>query len=219
MSLVQRAKPGRIAQRRLDHHRIRRHNHTPTSSCCARTFAIATAPPNGAGHHREPGARCDVNVRKRMRNRKRTLIGLSALLAAGVAACGGSTSSGTSGSTGSGRTNSGSGAIWSNLTRVTVSAVQPSVNQPPGDRPHRVVFTTPQQLRTVTRALNADHIQRASHSTSDNGCAGGIQIAIVIVQKGGKTTRLGAYRCGNTTTGDIAGNVNGFLTRTGVSVP
>jgi hypothetical protein len=108
---------------------------------------------------------------------------------------------------------------WSHLTRVTVSAVQPSVNQPPGEKPNRVVFTTPQQLQTVTKALNANHIQQASHPTSDNGCAGGIQIAIVITQTGGKTTRLGAYRCATTTTGDIAGNVNGFLRRTGVRVP
>ncbi len=144
-----------------------------------------------------------------MRDRKRPLIGLSALLAVGVAACGGGGSS----------SSSDNRPTWSHLTRVTVSAVQPSVNQPPGDKPNRVVFTTPQQLQTVTKALNADHIQQASHPTSDNGCAGGIQIAIVITQTGGKTTRLGAYRCGTTTTGDIAGNVNGFLRRTGVRVP
>jgi hypothetical protein len=151
--------------------------------------------------------RADANVEEEMRDRKRTLIGLSALLAAGVAACGGSSSS------------SSNSATWSNLTHVTISAVQPSVNQPPGDKPNRVVFTTPQQLQTVTKALNANHIQKASHATSDNGCAGGIQIAIVVTQKGGKTTRLGAYRCGTTTTGDIAGNLNGFFTRAGVRVP
>ena len=102
---------------------------------------------------------------------------------------------------------------------MTVGAVQPGVYTPPGNRPHPVVFDTPRQLKTVTRALNANHIHALSHATSNNGCAGGTQITIAITQPGRRTTKLGAYRCGTTTTGDVAGNLTGFLTTTGVSVP
>jgi hypothetical protein len=135
--------------------------------------------------------------------RRIALSALAALASAGLAACG----------------NSNSDTAWSNVTRVTIGAVQPSVYTPPGTKPHPVVFSTPQQLKTVTRALNANHIHKLSHAASNNGCAGGVQITIVIAQQGKQTTKLGAYRCGTSTTGDIAGNLTGFLTRTGVSVP
>ena len=139
-------------------------------------------------------------------HRTTTLVGLGALLAAGVAACGGS----------QGNDNT---TTWSQLTRVSISARQPGVPEPPGGGPHPVIFKTPQQLQTVTNALNAAHIRHSTNPTSSNGCGGGTQIAVVITRKGNRTTKLSAYQCGGTTTGGIAGDLDAFLKRTGVSVP
>lgn len=107
--------------------------------------------------------------------------------------------------------------VWSGLTRVSVNVDQPSVQTPPGTKHGPTTFTTPAQLTTVTRALNANQIRKAQHTTTSNGCAGGIQIEVKITQRHHRRTALSAYHCGNTVTGDIAGNLTGFLKQIGVS--
>jgi hypothetical protein len=135
-----------------------------------------------------------------MRGRTPTLIGLSALAATAIAACG-----------------SSSDTTWSHVTKVTVLAQTAGVPPAPGGGPTPVVFSSPQQLKTVTAALNANHIHEGSNQT-ENGCAGGQQIAIVITQRGGKKTKLGAYRCAGSTTGDVGGNLAGFMKQIGVTI-
>jgi 7-keto-8-aminopelargonate synthetase-like enzyme len=122
--------------------------------------------------------------------------------ATAIAACGGSSSS--------------SDTTWSNLTRVTVLSQTAGVPLPPGGHaPKPTVFSTPQQLKTITQALNDNHIHQGANK-QQSGCAGGTNITIVITQKSGTKTKLGAYRCANTTYGDIAGNLTGFLNAAGV---
>jgi hypothetical protein len=131
--------------------------------------------------------------------------------AAAVAACGSSSDNSTAHSRRQAAT-----ADWSDLTRVSVDVDQPSVAPIPGVKNRPTMFTTPAQLKTVTNALNANHIRKATHTTTSNGCAGGIQIEIKITQRHQRRTDLSAYHCGNTVTGDIAGNLTGFLKRIGV---
>jgi hypothetical protein len=110
-------------------------------------------------------------------------------------------------------------AIWSDLTRVSVDVDQPSVAPVPGSKHTPTIFATPAQLATVTKALNADHIRKAKHTTTSNDCTGGIVIKIKIAQRHRGPTVLNAYHCANTVTGNIAGNLTGFLNRIGVSTP
>jgi hypothetical protein len=132
--------------------------------------------------------------------------------AAAVAACGASSNnSATTRSLSRAAT-----ADWSDLTRVSVDVDQPSVAPVPGVKNTPTLFTTPAQLKTVTNALNASHIRKATHTTTSNGCAGGIQIEIKITQRHQRRTDLSAYHCGNTVAGNIAGNLTGFLKRIGV---
>lgn len=105
--------------------------------------------------------------------------------------------------------------VWSGLTRVSVHVDQPSVQTPPGTKILPTTFTTPAQLTAVTKALNANHIRKAQHTTTSNGCTGGIQIAITVTQPHGQTD-LNAYHCANTVTGNIAGDLMGFLRQIGV---
>jgi hypothetical protein len=127
----------------------------------------------------------------------------SALAATVIAACGSSASS--------------SATTWSGVTRVTVLSQTPGIPLPPGGHPPKpVVFSSPAQLKTITGALNDNHIHQGD-SKQQNGCAGGTNITIVITQRGGTKTKLGAYRCANTTYGDVAGNLDAFLKTAGVS--
>jgi hypothetical protein len=134
--------------------------------------------------------------------------------AAAVAACGSSSDNNSTTATHS--LSRAATAGWSDLTRVSVDVDQPSVAPVPGVKNTPTTFTTPAQLKTVTNALNANHIRKATHTTTSNGCAGGIQIEIKITQRHQRRTDLSAYHCGTTVTGDIAGNLTGFLKRIGV---
>jgi hypothetical protein len=109
--------------------------------------------------------------------------------------------------------------LWSGLTRVSVDVDQPSIAPIPGVKNTPTKFTTRGQLRTVTKALNANHIRKADHTTTDYGCTGGIEIAIKISQRHEGRTDLNAYDCANKITGNIAGNLTGFLKQIDVSIP
>jgi hypothetical protein len=135
----------------------------------------------------------------------------TAAIAAAVAACGSSHGHSQTQSNVQADT-----ATWSDLTRVSVDVDQPGIPGPPGTTNTPTTFTKPAQLTTVTTALNADHIRKAQHTTTSDGCAGGVQIEIEITQRHHGRTDLSAYHCGNTTTGDIAGNLTGFLNGIGV---
>jgi hypothetical protein len=109
--------------------------------------------------------------------------------------------------------------LWSGLTRVSVDVTQPSVAPIPGAKHTPTTFTTPQQLTTVTKALNDNHIRKADHTTQNNGCTGGIVIQIQVTRGQRRTTNLNGYHCAKTITGDIAGNLTGFLKQIGVTTP
>ena len=125
------------------------------------------------------------------------------LIAAGLllAACGSSKSSSTT---------------WKDVRHVTVTDARPGL-PPPGGLPHTTSFTTPSDLDRVTAALNAHHIHKLSSASANNGCAGGATIAITITRGSSAPVRLSGYTCANTTTGDIGGDLSGFLTAIGVS--
>jgi hypothetical protein len=73
-------------------------------------------------------------------------------------------------------------------------------------------------LQQVTAALNVHHISKASSSSSSPGCAGGFQIVIAIVPQHSAPVQLNAYHCANQTTGNIGGDLVGFLSSIGFSV-
>jgi hypothetical protein len=122
-----------------------------------------------------------------------------------LAACGGSSSS-SSAATG-----------WRELSSVRVTVAQPGL-PPPFGLPKTTSFTTAGELARVTTLLNAHHIAKALSSSSSSGCAGGFQIAIAIVPRGSAPVKLNAYRCANRTSGDVSGDLVGFLGAIGVKV-
>jgi hypothetical protein len=123
-------------------------------------------------------------------------------LCAGLAltACGGSSSS-----------------QWKGLRSVRVTVAQPGL-PPPYGSPKTTAFTSSGELARVTTLLNAHHIAQAASTSSSTGCAGGFKIEIVIVRAGAATTNLSAYRCANQTSGNVTGDLVGFLQAIGVSV-
>jgi hypothetical protein len=116
-----------------------------------------------------------------------------------LAACGGSSSS-----------SSGSSPGWKDLTSVRVTVAQPGL-PPPFGLPKTTSFTTSGQVAHVTSLLNVHHIVKAASTSPSSGCAGGFQIAIVIVPRGSAPVKLNAYRCANHTSGDASGDLVAFL--------
>lgn len=123
---------------------------------------------------------------------------MSVACALAIAACGGSSST-----------------TWKGLRSVTVTVSRPGL-PPPFGRPHTTVFTSSSDISHVTAALNAHHITKVSPS-SPNGCAGGAQIAITITPEHSSPVNLSAYRCANQTTGNVGGDLPGFLSAIGLS--
>ncbi len=104
---------------------------------------------------------------------------------------------------------------WTALRRVTVTTSRPL--PPPYGGPFTTSFTTRVELSRVTTALNTHRISQAPASTSNPGCAGGTRIDITIVEMRGNQVHLASYQCANQTSGDIAGDLTGFLSAAGVS--
>ncbi len=98
-----------------------------------------------------------------------------------------------------------------------VTVAQPGL-PPPYGLPKTTAFTTPAQVARVTALLNANKIEKAAATVPSSGCAGGYKIALVIVPRGAAPLSLNAYRCANTTSGDVSGDLVGFLKAIGVSV-
>lgn len=97
--------------------------------------------------------------------------------------------------------------------RVTVA--RPGL-PPPFGLPRTTSFTTSGQVAHVTSLLNTHHIVKAASTTPSSGCGGGFQIGIVIVPRGAAPLKLNAYRCANRTSGDVSGDLVGFLKAIGV---
>jgi len=112
---------------------------------------------------------------------------------------------------------SGSSGEWKSLRSVRVTVAQPGL-PPPFGRPKTTSFTSPAEVARVTRLLNAHHIARAPSTSSSSGCAGGFQIGIAIVPSGGAPVNLSAYRCANQTSGNVKGDLVGFLRAIGTRV-
>jgi hypothetical protein len=111
----------------------------------------------------------------------------------------------------------GSSAEWKNLQSVRVTVAQPGL-PPPFGRPRTTSFTSPAELARVTTLLNSHHIARVSATTPSTGCAGGFQIGIVIARQGSGPVDLSAYRCANQTSGNVKGDLVGFLNAIGIRV-
>ncbi len=111
---------------------------------------------------------------------------------------------------------SSSAASWSGLRSVRVSVQTPSI-PPPGGSPHTKTFKTKKALGRVTYQLNVHRIHKVRDTSSQsNGCAGGTEVAITITPAKAKPQHLHAYRCANATTGDIGGDLTGFLKAIGL---
>jgi hypothetical protein len=103
----------------------------------------------------------------------------------------------------------GSPVDTSNLTQVQMSSSQAL---PPPYGSAQAVLTSATSLATFRKAILSAGIGLSGTTTSSGGCAGGIQYTIVLVRSGGKgSTTLNAYDCGGQITGNMAGNVSGFL--------
>ena len=109
----------------------------------------------------------------------------------------------------------GSSQQWKDVQSVRITVAQPGLPPPYGE-PKTTTFTTQGQVDRVTKALNDHHIDQASSTSSSNGCAGGYTIKITIVPRSGTPTNLSAYRCAKQTTGEVSGDVTGFLSSVGV---
>jgi hypothetical protein len=131
----------------------------------------------------------------------RTAWGMAAMASVVVvAACGGS-----------------SATVWKGVRSVRVTVTRPGL-PPPFGAPHTTVFTAPRDVARVTAALNAHRLSRVSSSSSSSGCAGGAQIAITILQAQSAPVHLSGYRCANETSGNIGGDLPGFLSAMGISL-
>jgi hypothetical protein len=108
----------------------------------------------------------------------------------------------------------GGSSSWKDLRAVRVTLSRPGI-PPPGGLPHTTSFTSPSELAVVTAALNKHHIEQGSSSSND-GCAGGENVAISITHADGSVTNLSAYRCAGQTTGEVSGDLLGFLNAAGV---
>jgi hypothetical protein len=127
-------------------------------------------------------------------------VALALLAGLPLAACGG---------------NSQTTSTWHSLRSVRVTVARPGL-PPPYGVPKTTTFATPPDVARATSALNNFHIARRVPPSSNSGCAGGTQIEITIVPQQGRTASLNAYRCANQTTGDVAGNLPGFLSALGL---
>ncbi len=106
---------------------------------------------------------------------------------------------------------------WGQLRGARVTVAAPGL-PPPGGLPRTTVFGDG-QLTKVQTALNANHISQRASSKANNGCAGGYTVAVTITERKSSRVQMSAYRCANTTFGNIGGDLPGFLAAIGVSAP
>jgi hypothetical protein len=81
----------------------------------------------------------------------------------------------------------------------------------PAYQPRHGVLKSASSIRAFERVLSADHVSIRADPTSSPGCAGGTQYTAVLIYTGGRRVSLYAYDCGNSITGNVAGDVRLFL--------
>ena len=126
------------------------------------------------------------------------LIGLGCALT--VAACGGSSTS----------------SHWAELSHVTVTMSRPL--PPPYGGPFTKVYADAPELTRVTVLLNRHRIVQLASTSTNAGCAGGYNVTISITRKGSAPTALTDYRCAGHDSGNVGGDVVGFLTALGFQI-
>jgi len=95
------------------------------------------------------------------------------------------------------------------LVSVDVGAYQ-ALPPPYGTR--HTVITSADFLADFARALTVHHIALRSPPTTAAGCTGGVQYTVVLKRRGSsRRTTLSAYSCAHTITGNMSGDVSGFL--------
>ncbi|MGA3184816.1 MAG: hypothetical protein ABSE52_09500 [Candidatus Dormibacteria bacterium] len=103
----------------------------------------------------------------------------------------------------------GTPLVTSDVSRVQVNSYQAL---PPPYGSAQAVLTSAASLATFRKAVASDGIGLSGTTTSSDGCAGGIEYTVVLVRSGGKgSTTLDAYDCGGQITGNMTGNVSGFV--------
>ena len=95
-----------------------------------------------------------------------------------------------------------------NVSSVTVTRQTPGI-APPGNAPDTIRFDTPNRVAEVVRLLKAHQIAKGTTTGADE-CTGGTEVDIDIVAHGAHT-HLSSYACANQTSGNIAGDLRGFL--------
>jgi hypothetical protein len=144
--------------------------------------------------------------------RRGFLLLLSFSAAALITACGTTSSSFTTSSS----LTTSSSFDTSNLTEVQLSSSQ--ALPPPYGSAH-AVLTSAGSLAGFQQSLVSHHIgvtTNPSDITSNDGCTGGVEYTIVLNRGGGNpATTLDAYDCGGRITGNMTGDVSGFLAYVG----
>jgi len=110
---------------------------------------------------------------------------------------------------------------WRGLHAVAVSVhtagspVSPGPAESGGSRPGIRTFSGQGQLRVVAETLNEHDIRRIVPVKEDHRCTGGTEIRLRITRADDKSIALSAYRCAGAVSGDIGGDLNGFLASIG----
>jgi hypothetical protein len=95
------------------------------------------------------------------------------------------------------------------LTKVEISSFQ-ALPPPLGTR--QAVLISPASVTAFRQSIASHHIGMTAQVTGSDGCTGGIEYTIVLHRSGGEpSTTLNAYACGGQITGDLSGDVSGFL--------
>jgi hypothetical protein len=114
---------------------------------------------------------------------------------------------------------SGASVGWHDLRSVRVTVSKPSLPPPAGEA-QTTSFRTHQQLARAQAALNANGIRRlATDRSRANGCTGGFDVVIRIVERDSTRVTLEGYRCANEMSGNLGGDLLGFLSALDISPP
>jgi hypothetical protein len=99
---------------------------------------------------------------------------------------------------------------WADIESGRVTVKRAGV-PPPGGEPETTRFTSGDEIEELTDALNANRIAELDFTKRNEGCTGGLEVEIRIVQANGIITSLHSYLCAGEQYGDVAGNVQAFL--------
>jgi hypothetical protein len=111
---------------------------------------------------------------------------------------------------------------WHGLRAVAVSVHIAGVPVSPGpaesgvSRPGIKTFSSQGQLRFVAETMNQHDIRRIDPVKDAPGCTGGTEIRLRITRADDKSVVLSAYRCAGVVSGDIGGDLDGFLASIGI---